>query len=75
MRVKYSFSCATSSSGLPRSVTEVKPRMSENSTVISRRAPPSSASSGCRHQLRVDVLRHVSAEQPLTFRFSAPSTK
>ena len=43
----------------------VKPRMSENSTVISRRRPPSCASSGFVDQLLVDVLRHVSAEQPL----------
>ena len=43
---KYSLSCSTSASGSPRSVTVVNPRMSEKSTDMSRRAPPSSARSG-----------------------------
>ena len=46
IREKYSLSCATSASGSPRSVIAVKPRMSENSTLIVRRRPPSSASAG-----------------------------
>ena len=46
IREKYSFNCRTSSSGSPRSVTVVNPRMSENNTVITRRLPPSSAWSG-----------------------------
>ena len=46
MRVNSSFSWLTTSSGVPFSDIAVKPRMSENSTVMCRRAPPSAASDG-----------------------------
>ena len=46
IRVKYWFSCRTRSSASPLSDSVVKPRMSEKSTVISRRSPPSAASVG-----------------------------
>ncbi len=46
IRVKYWFSCRTRSSASPLSESVVKPRMSEKSTVISRRWPPSTASVG-----------------------------
>ncbi len=39
---KYSFKKETTSSGSMPSLIEVKPRMSENSTVAVRRSPPSS---------------------------------
>ena len=53
-------------------MTVVKPRMSENSTDISRRLPPSSASSGMRDQLLIDILRDVSAEEPLDYTLLGP---
>ena len=56
---------ATTSSGVPFSDIAVKPRMSENSTVMCRRVPPSSAQRRVGHQLVVDVLRHVAREQLL----------
>ena len=73
MRVKYSFSMPTISSGCAASRRRsVKPRMSEKSTVISRRWPPSRASAGIRDELLVDVLRDVLAEQLLHLPLLAP---
>ena len=41
--------------------------MSENKTVISRRPPPNSASSGMLEKLIVNVPRNISAEQAFDF--------
>ena len=65
MREKYSLSCATSASGSPRSVIAVKPRMSENSTLIVRRLPPELGERRVLQHLVEDVLRDVAREQPL----------
>ncbi len=67
MRVKYSFSCRTSSSGFPFSVMRGKTaQVREEHRHLAPRAAEL-GELGLRHQLLVDVAGDVAAEQPADF--------